>query len=753
MNKVIWHIASNGVLLATSMLFLVLSPLQAKAGILPEPGGLVLEGGMSTSVTIPRQETPASIMTGPRQETPASIANPPANAQPEESGEFEKFVSASVGKPLPIYGRNLFANVPSTFSPLDNIPVTADYMIGPGDELLVRGWGQVNFEASAMVDRNGSIYLPKVGNVNVAGVRYHSLQGHLKNAVGRVFRNFELNVTLGKLRSIQVFVVGQAKRPGAYTVSSLSTLVNTLFASGGPSIKGSLRHIQVKRNGTVVTELDIYDFLLKGDKTHDVALRPGDVIYIPPVGQLVAIAGSVNNSAIYELKKDTNTLADLIEMSGGLSTVAEGDKVRVERIDEHKMRKVEEFVLGKSGLSRSLKDGDVVQVQSISGQFNNAVTLRGNVASPGRYPWKEGMRVSDLIPSMDALITPEYWARQNNIYRNEISRESELRIQIKRNQAEINWDYALVERLKKDEMSTALLSFNLGKAIGGKDEENNLLLQPGDVITIFSKGDIQGPSAKQSVYIRLEGEFNSAGLYKVLPGETLRQLVARVGGLTPQAYLQGSELTREATRVMQQKRLDEIVERMEANVQRNAAQNAGSALAKEDVDAAKAQAASQTALIAKMRQVKATGRVVMEMPEQNAQIKDLPDIALEDGDRLYIPAPLSTVSVMGSVYSQNAFLYKRGQSVGDYLGKAGGPTHDGDEDDIYLVRADGVVFGSRQGSSMFSGFGGREAMPGDTIVVPEKLEKYNLTKDLKDWTQVFYQFAVGVASLKAIKVF
>lgn len=776
MSKVVRHFVSKGALLALCTLSSVPFAIQSQAQPFADPGGVILSGGMSTSMasvaagSCANSPDPIACLRNmgadggqrmpqgqPRGEQGngalASMPNPVPPAAPEKPGEFENFVASSVGKPLPIYGRDLFTGVPNTFSPLDNIPVTADYMVGPGDELLVRGWGQVDFDMSVVVDRNGSIYLPRVGNVNVAGIRYHALPGYLKNAIGKVFRNFELNVTLGKLRSIQVFVVGQAKRPGAYTVSSLSTLVNTLFASGGPSVKGSLRHIQVKRNGSVVTELDMYDFLLKGDKSQDISLLPGDVIYIPPVGQLAAIAGSVNNPAIYELKKDANTLADLIEMSGGLSTVAEGDKVRVERIDDRKMRKVDEFVLNKAGLERMLKDGDVVQVQSISGQFGNAVTLRGNVANPGRYPWKEGMRVSDLIPSMDALIVPEYWAGQNRSFRMETGSESELRTQVKRNQNEINWDYALVERLNKADLSTSLLPFNLGKAIGGRDAENNLLLLPGDIVTIFSKEDIQVPSNKRSVYVRLEGEFNHAGVYKALPGETLRQLVARVGGITPQAYLFGSELTREATRQMQQKRLNEIIDRLEADVQRNAAQSSASALSKDEVEAAKAQAASQTALIAKMRQVKATGRIVMDLPDQDPQLKDLPDVVLEDGDRLYIPTPASTVSVMGAVYNQNAFLYKRGQSIGDYLGKAGGPTREGDEGDVYLVRADGVVFSSRQSGSMFSGFGGRGALPGDTIVVPEKLEKYNLTKDLKDWTQIFYQFAVGVASLKAIQVF
>jgi len=773
-NKVIRHIALKGVLLATSMLFSVLFSLQAKAETTSTTGGIAMGGGMSTSMAGVSAGIPAAnqgaqaplvngvpLLTNANPATAVSQDN--ANQVERTQGgtalnlnnEFQTFLAQSVGRMLPMYGYNLFDQPPSTFAPVSNIPVPQDYVISPGDEIVLTGWGQVDINLRVTVDRNGTISLPKVGTVNVTGVKYQDLEEYLKNQIGRVFRNFQLSVSLGKLRSLQVFVVGQAKRPGVYTVSSLSTLINTLFMSGGPSANGSMRHIQLKRAGKIVTELDVYELLVKGDKSKDVALLSGDVIYIPPIGHLAAISGSVKTPAIYELKDDKTSLTSLLELSGGLTTTAAGQKVLLERIADRTVRKVEEFQLDSQGLTRLVRDGDLVQVFSIDARFDNAVTLRGSVASPGRYPWKDGMRVSDLIPSMDALIAPEYWARQNNAYRANTSGEGALRNQIKRNQNEINWDYALVERLKKNDMSTALLPFNLGKAINGKDAESNLLLQPGDVITIFSKEDMQGPSAKQSVYVRLEGEFNRAGVYKAMPGETLRQLVARVGGLTPQAYLFGSELTREATRQMQQKRLDEIIERLEVEVQRTAAKSVSTALSKEDADASKAQAASQTALIAKMRQVKATGRIVMEMPEQNPQLKDLPDIVLEDGDRLFIPAPASTVSVMGTVYNQNAFLYKRGLSVGDYLGKAGGPTRDGEGDDVYLVRADGVVFSNRQGGSMFGGFGfgsfsGREAMPGDTIIVPEKLERFNLTKELKDWTQIFYQFAVGVASLKTI---
>lgn len=672
--------------------------------------------------------------------------------QTDEQSEFQKFVSASLGRQLPLYGHDLFVDVPDTFSPLDNIPVTADYMIGPGDELMIRAWGQVDFDLSATVDRNGAIYLPKVGNVNVSGIRFQSLQGYLKNSISRSFRNFDLNVSLGKLRSIQVFVVGQARRPGVYTVSSLSTLVNTLFASGGPSGRGSMRNIQVKRNGSVISELDMYDFLLKGDKSKDVPLLPGDVIYIPPAGQLVAIAGSINNPAIYELDKDSNTLVGLIEMAGGLTTTANGEKVRVERIDDRKMRKVEEFSLEEAGQQRLLKDGDVVQVQSITGQFDNAVTLRGNVANPGRYPWHEGMRVKDLIPDMDALIVPEYWERQNRISRTDVTSERGLRREIKRNENEINWDYALIDRLKKDELTTTLLPFSLSRALSGTDAKDNLPLQPGDVITIFSKEDIQVPAAKRSVYVRLEGEFNQAGVYKVQPGETLRQLVARAGSLTPNAYLFAAEFNRESVRVSQQRKLEEMAHRMSEDIERNLAAKSQAALSKEEVDAARAQAAGQRALLERLRKVKATGRIVLDMGPEKTHVDDIPEIVLEDGDQFIVPSQVSTVSVMGMVYNENAFMYRPGKRVSDYLELAGGPTRDADRSRIYVVRADGSVVSAEGGGSFFGGLSGEILMPGDAVVVPELLDKLSLTRELKDWAQIFYQFALGVGAIHLLRL-
>ena len=231
---------------------------------------------------------------------------PEARVVPLEPSEFQTFIAQSTGKVLPRYGANLFEDAPTTFAPVENIPMTPDYVIGPGDEIRVRVWGQIEADQRLLVDRNGNVNIPRIGNVAVAGVLMRDLQGHIKSAIERNFRNFDLNVSLGQLRSIQIFVVGQARRPGSYTVSSLSTLVTALFASGGPSATGSMRRVQLKRADKVVTEFDVYDFVVRGDKSKDVRLLPGDVIFIPPEGALVAVSGSVKTPAIYERNNRPN---------------------------------------------------------------------------------------------------------------------------------------------------------------------------------------------------------------------------------------------------------------------------------------------------------------------------------------------------------------------------------------------------------------------------------------------------------------
>ena len=327
--------------------------------------------------------------------------------------EFQNMVANATGKMLPIYGAKLFRNPPSTFAPLNMVPVTPDYVVGPGDEIQVQIWGQVTLNGRFMVDRMGNVFIPQVGTLHVAGLKFMQLQDSLKNQISRVFRNFDLNVNMGQLRSIQVFVVGQARRPGNYTISSLSTLVNALFVTGGPTPQGSVRHIQLKRGGQVIVDFDLYDLLLHGDKSKDVQLLPGDVIFIPSVGPQVALTGSVNEPGIYELKTaGSTTVGEMIELAGGLTNVAAGEKIRLERVSEGRGRSFLELGIDAQGKATVLQDGDILSMIAIPNQYKDAVTLRGNVANPGRYTWKPGMRVKDLIPDKDALITRDYWLKR-----------------------------------------------------------------------------------------------------------------------------------------------------------------------------------------------------------------------------------------------------------------------------------------------------------------------------------------------------
>jgi protein involved in polysaccharide export with SLBB domain len=687
----------------------------------------------------------------------------PAPLPAEPDTEFQKFVTVSTGLHLPFFGQNLFQYVPSTFAPVERIPVPADYVIGPGDELLIRVWGQINMNYRTVVDRTGSIYLAKVGSFTVAGLKYDHLHDYLQTELSRMFKNFELSATTGELRSIQIFVVGQVRRPGTYTVSSLSTLVNALFASGGPSKQGSMRRIQLKRDGRVVTTMDLYDLIVHGDKSQDVPLLPGDVIYVPPVGPLVAMAGSIRLPGIYELKQQ-GTLKDVIDYAGGLSNTAAGSDAILERIDNRQARSVAEVPLSDEGLASELRDGDVVRFLPISPKFENAVTLRGNVAWPGRYPWREGMRVKDLIPGRDFLITREYWEGKNQLVGLQKAEAPEdqgsalasqvqstrvavstLKNEVKRPAADINWEYAVIQRLDPQKLIPDLLPFNLGKAVEG-DPAQNLSLQPGDVVTVFSQADIEVPIDQRTKFVHLEGEFAKPGIYQLEPKETLRHLVTRVGGFTSDAYLYGAVFTRESNRIAQQKRLDEYLQTLEQSIERSASTQRGLP-GSEDVAAQRDRLEAQRRLVERLRQLKATGRLVLQLPPNSTDPAALPDLALEDGDSFIIPARPATVNLVGAVYNSNSFVFERGKKVRAYLRLSGGITGEGDKKRIFVVRADGSAVGREDNRDLLS----MRLMPGDSVIVPEKLEKGNTIRALKDWTQIFAQLALGAAAVNVLK--
>jgi len=681
---------------------------------------------------------------------------PQAEPPPSPPTEFQLMVADSVGQLLPIYGATLFRQPPSTFAPVENVSVPADYVVGPGDELYVRLWGQLNVELRATVDRNGQVFAPKVGAITVAGVRASNLDAYFRQQIERIYRNFELSVTLGKLRSIDVFFVGEARRPGKYTVSSLSTLVNAIFAAGGPALQGSMRHIQLRREGQLITDFDLYDLVLKGDKSKDAPLLTGDVIYVAPVGPQIAIAGSVNTPAIYELKDMQTSLSNAIELAGGFNTVADGSKVTLERIDQHQVRSVAEFPLTQSGQQQIVKDGDIIRVLSIVPRFDNAVTLRGNVANPGRYAWHVGMKIRDLIPNKEMLLTRSYWLSENALVTGTSTRyekppeskadEVRLRTEVKLNAPEINWDYAAIQRLNPVDLSTTLIPFSLGKAVLEGDETNNVELRPGDIVTVFSQRDISVPIKRQTMLVRVEGEVRVPGIYKIQQGDTLREMLERAGGLTENAYLYGTQFTRESARLEQQAALDRITMEMEAQIEQKSIANTRST--PENAVAIAAQTTSQQALLRQLRAAKANGRVVLQLKPSDNRLAAVPSVVLEDADHVLVPPQGQMVSVVGSVYNQSSFIYRKGATVGDYMRESGGGNASADLRHMLLVRADGSVVGHTSAFKHFGeSFTSMRVLPGDAIVIPAKLQSGGFSKALRDWVLVASQASIAAAVL------
>lgn len=700
--------------------------------------------------------------------------------------DFQKYLCRTVGSALPVFGQHVFAGGQNGFAPQQAMPVSPDYLMNVGDEFVLRTWGQLDAELSLKVDRAGQVFIPRVGNINVVGVPFGALKSHLSREIGRVFRNFDLAVTMGQLRSVQVFVVGFARKPGSYTLGSLSTVVNALIAAGGPDQSGSLRQIQIKRGNRVVSQFDLYDLLLKGDKSADLLLQSGDVVFVPAAGPQVAIHGSVKAPAIYELK-GKETLKDLIDLAGGADQYALDGQISIERLSNQKGRSLESLPLKQAG-QFALRGGDIAQIYGVSSKVDQVVSLRGNVAQPVRQGWRKGMKVSDLIISKEMLQSPDYWegksrgeagslsgkdAQQSRLLQEpgqstdyftaQLSPDSGKALGrststtkspriIRSDTNEINWDYAVIERTNPVTMSTTLVPFNLAKALD-KDPAEDRELESGDIITVFSKSDIQLNSSKRTRVVRLEGEVAIPGFYEVQEGETLRDLVKRVGGLSKQAYLFGAEFNRESVRQKQQKELEKYTEELQQSARRQAADQAANAIRAETALGAQTQAKQTQEMAEKLKTLRSTGRIVLGVKPEDKTANELPAIALEDGDRLYVPHTPGTVDVLGTVFSRNnAYMYVQGKEIEDYLEQAGGPTPDADEKSIHVVRADGSVISARQKSAMafWRSFDSTNALPGDTIVVPEKVDRTKFVKNLMDWTQILSNFGVGVAAMKTL---
>ncbi|MDW8260108.1 MAG: SLBB domain-containing protein, partial [Gammaproteobacteria bacterium] len=312
-------------------------------------------------------------------------------------------IVADGGAALKPFGYELFQRPPSTFAPVTDVPVPADYVVGPGDELRVQLYGSQNRNLRLVVGRDGRISFPELGPIAVAGRTFNAVQADLEARVARQMIGVRASVSMGDTRSIRVFVLGEANRPGSYTISGLGTMTTALFASGGIRPTGSLRDVQLKRQGAIVRRLDLYDLLLKGDTANDAKLLPGDVIFIPPVGPTVAVEGEVKRPAIYELKGDT-PLVDLINIAGGLTPEADASRVSLVRIDEQRRRVAVDVPLDTSaGRSERLRNGDAVRVLRLRPTLDAGVVLEGHVFRPGIVAWREGLLLTDVLGSIDEL--------------------------------------------------------------------------------------------------------------------------------------------------------------------------------------------------------------------------------------------------------------------------------------------------------------------------------------------------------------
>ncbi len=704
--------------------------------------------------------------------------------KPVVLSEFQKFISENTGKVLPIFGTEFFANAPATFAPIVNSPVPSDYPLGPGDELMIRGWGTIDIDYRATIDRNGMITIPTVGSVTLAGVKAGEAETVIRGAIARLYKGVTVSVTFGQLRAITVYVVGQANRPGTYTVSSLSTLVTALFASGGPNATGSMRHVQVKRGGKVVSELDLYAFIAKGDKSADVKLLDGDTIYIPPAGGFVALTGKVNTPAIYELKSGSDTVASLLDLSGGLPVVADPRRAFLERIDPSRShpRSVEEFALTADGLRHPLKNGDMLTVTSITPDFANAVVLRGNVDQPVRAPFKQGMRISDLIPSREYLITRESTRRQNNVVvgkdrdaarngdngltgtsdreKDTTEDADKIAAHIGSLLSPVNWDYAVVERVNRSDLSVKLIPFNLGAVFTNPNGPDNVELQPGDTVTIFSQEDVAVPMDRRQVFVRVEGEVNVPGVYQMTAGDTLQTLIAKAGGPTGNAYLFGTGFFREEVRKEQESNLQRAADRLETQLRNEQARQVANlrGLSSTEAAAMSAQFESERRTaeerITRFRKLKPTGRIAFALDPKERSFARLPQVTLQNGDRLVVPSKPAFVHVFGAVNVEASPLWKPNSRVNDYL-KMAGTTADADIDNVFVLRVDGTVVSTDSQGWFFGKIGGVEVMPGDTIVVPEKLDKQTawtkFTQGAREWTQILANFGLGAAAIKTLK--
>lgn len=563
----------------------------------------------------------------------SSRADQPNQARTAGSGaNGAEAMSAWSGLTLPVvrrFGATLMTNpvndLEADTDPLPQAP--GDYIVKPGDEIVLTIWGAADANLRLTVDRTGRISIPRAGAVQVAGVKQSDLDSVIAKQVGQTFRNFHVSASVGQLRTVRVFVTGFVLRPGSLNVSALSSVLHVLMKSGGPSAAGSFRDITLRRGGKVIGRFDLYDLLLHGDRATDQTIQPDDVIQVGPVGPQVGLLGSVNQPAIYELKAG-ETLGSLLAMGGGFNAVANRSRLSIEHLND-----------------------------------------------------QTGTRVDEV---------------------------------------------------------------NMTAATGGGTP-----LAAGDVVQVFSALASTLPKDRQAKRVHVDGEVVRPGDYLLPPGSSMADALRAAGGLTPKAYVFGTEFSRESVRQVQQLNFDRALRDLETDLAKNSASRR--VLSTEEATALTASESANSRLVDRLRQIRPTGRVVLPVAPDASS---LPEMALEDGDRITIPARGSSIGVFGSVFNGGSYIFSDNHTLDYYLTQAGGPAKGADVDSMFVVRANGTVVSARQLASGWgngtSSFRSTPALPGDTLFVPEEMNKTTGVQDAKDWTQILYQLGLGLAGIAAL---
>lgn len=715
-------------------------------------------------------------------------------------------------KQLKPFGYDLFNLAPDAFAPPIDSPVPADYVMGPGDTLVIQLYGKENSTHYLDVSRDGQVQFPGIGPLNIAGLTFSQAQNVIANTVNEQMIGVKSSITMGALRTIRVFVLGEATQPGSYTVSSLSTMTNALFASGGVTKVGSLRNIQLKRKGKTVTTLDVYDLLLNGDTRRDERLLPGDVIFIPPVGSTVAVKGEVKRPAIYELKGEVSA-AEVIDLAGGTTSKAYREITRLQRVNSAGEGSLIPLDLtSASGRNFRVQNADSLEVGSVLDELEDAITLEGHVKRPGNYAWRENYRFSDLVNSVENL----------------------------KNNPDLN--VALIKRQIKKSKQTTIRVFSPKAAWAEPGSDADPVLEKGDTVFMFDYEtdrsealeeilkdlQIQSRYQEREKIVSVVGSVRFPGDYPLADGMTAEELINLAGGLTESALATEGELTRyevndELQRVVvhlpvnledaetrlqpadtlrikriplwQEKETVEIsgeisfpgtytivpgetliqlIERAGGLTRHAYPRGAIFSRAElrelererlmdlrekleADLVAANLQEAKGMAsvnqqeadrLLQNLGNVEAVGRMVIELPTILSEPAAY-DFSLEDGDTLTIPRYKPSVTVVGEVQYPTSHFFDNKLDVQEYIARSGGTSVNADTNRIYIVKANGQVVLPHK-SGWFKRNTTTGVQPGDTIVVPVDTTRVDRLTIWSSVTQIMYQAALGIAAISSL---